>query len=145
MHIFRLKVFLRLGEGLSPFDRTPITGHLINDTDLADLEIWDSGLCIRFNWNRTFDFFFREEMMMRDHQSKLVAAAIANLKSRDLWSNDAPLVDQIRTLLPVLVSKIQHDRRFHVQMHRSLRHDSSAQTMSNYLIEPIPLEGFMAF
>jgi hypothetical protein len=133
------KVFPRLGEGDPLFAKGPRGGYLINDTDLVDLGVGESGLRIRVNWKRTFDYFFREEMMMRDRQKTLMTEAIAELKKKNEWSGDAPLADQIRTLLLVLVAKIQQDRRFHVQMHQSLRHDASAGTMSRYLSEPVPL------
>jgi hypothetical protein len=133
------KVFLRLGEGEPIFVKGPSGGYLINDTDLPDLEVEESGLRIKFNWKLMFECFFREEMMMRDRQNKLKEAVKVDLKKRNEWPNNAPLVDQIRTLLPSLVVRIQQDRRFHVQMHRSLRHDPSSQTMSSYLSEPVPL------
>lgn len=132
-------VFLRVGEGDPLCTKGPRGGYFINDTDLHELTVGESGLRIRFNWKRTFDCFFREEIMMRDRQRILTAAAIAKLRKKNEWSDVAPLAAQIQTLLPELVGKIQQHRRFHVQMSRSLDHDSSARTMSSYLSEPVPL------
>ena len=55
-------MILRCGEGF--LDRGLKGGHIISDLKLPDLEVTDEGLTIHFEWRKTLDALFREEIML---------------------------------------------------------------------------------
>lgn len=63
-------VILRCGESF--LKRGLPGGHMISDIKLPDLELTDEGLTMRFDWRKTLDALFREEIMLEKLRDTLV-------------------------------------------------------------------------
>ncbi|KAI0387207.1 hypothetical protein F5Y04DRAFT_78876 [Hypomontagnella monticulosa] len=115
---------LRLGEGVLNNGMTG--GYIVNDTDIADLQVDDDGLGIAFNWRETLNALLREEIMMRRLHAEMVTDRRAKLAASHRW----PPFERIQRLVLVKhsVLDIQMAKRVAVQKHRLKRHDPSGRT-----------------
>lgn len=74
-------VILRCGESF--LKRGLPGGHMISDIKLPDLELTDEGLTMRFDWRKTLDALFREEIMLEKLRDTLVClnAPLLNIRT----------------------------------------------------------------
>ncbi|KAI1806842.1 hypothetical protein F4811DRAFT_105191 [Daldinia bambusicola] len=114
---------LRLGEGI--LKQGMAGGYIINDTDIVGLQVKNDGLDILFDWRKTLDALFREELMMRKLQDEMALDKKAKLEAEHRWP-PFPRIQRL-ALVKQLVLDVQMAKRVAVQLHRLKRHDASAE------------------
>ncbi|KAI0108482.1 hypothetical protein F4814DRAFT_59693 [Daldinia grandis] len=137
---------LRLGEGI--LNKGMTGGHIVNDTDIADLKVENDGLDIIFNWRKTLDALLREEVMMRRLQAEMTLDKKMKLAAEHRWP-PFPRIQRL-ALVKHFVLDIQMAKRVAVQQHRLKHYDASNEIKlgsltheSQYLhkqsLPPLPL------
>ncbi|KAF1979105.1 hypothetical protein BU23DRAFT_148135 [Bimuria novae-zelandiae CBS 107.79] len=118
-------VFLRFGEGF--LKRGLRGGYIVDDLEPTGLEVSNEGLTMRFNWRRTLDALFREEMLLRNHREAMLQSAEQDFAQLHDMQNDPEAKNKY--LLKRLCQDIQMASRVAVLRHRHAQADPSGQSV----------------